>query len=222
MSAKLPGLRLSDGDKATLKADRAPDGALRVVMRGDVYDGRGFVKSAMAGPTDPKQQKRAPDIDLDIKLGTVAGFHGETLRGLDLKLSRRGGVVTNFTLNAKLGRDTPLIGDMRGRAGSAARCSIIETSDAGALFRFTDIYSTIIGGQMWMAMDPPSAEQAPQDGILNVRDFTVRGEAALDRVAPARRPGSRRPRRRVLAHARGFHPLARPHHDHATAWCADR
>ena len=50
------------------------------------------------------------------------------------------------------------------------------------MFRFTDTYSKIVGGQMWVAMDPPSADQAPQEGILNIRDFAVRGEAALDRV----------------------------------------
>ena len=193
VSASFPVFSLSDGDKTTLKADRAPDGTLRVVLRGDVYDGRGFVKSAMAGPTNAKQQKLdAKDIDVDLKIGTVAGFHGETLRGLDLKLSRRSGVVTNFAMSAKLGRGAPLIGDLRGRAGSTRKVVFIESSDAGAFFRFGDIYSKIVGGEMWVAMDPQSAEQAPQDGMLNIRDFTVRGEAALDRVAgaPAGQPQS--------------------------------
>ena len=40
---------------------------------------------------------------------------------------------------------------------------------------------------MWVAMDPHSADTAPQEGILNIRDFAVRGEAALDRVCRARR-----------------------------------
>ena len=63
----------------------------------------------------------------------------------------------------------------------------IETNDAGAFFRFNDIYPKIIGGEMWVALDPQSADQAPQEGILNIRDFTVRGEAALDRVAASAR-----------------------------------
>ena len=61
-------------------------------MRGDVYDGRGFVKSSMTGAGSSKQKSHDKDIDLDVKLGTVLGFHGETLRGLDLRVSRRGGV----------------------------------------------------------------------------------------------------------------------------------
>ena len=100
-------------------------------------------------------------------------------------MSRRGGIITNFVLNGKLGRDTPLLGDLRGRAGSTRQVVFIETNDAGAFFRFNDVYPKIVGGEMWVAMDPHSADQAPQDGILNIRDFAVRGEAALDRVAGA-------------------------------------
>jgi hypothetical protein len=154
-----------------------------VTIRGDVYDGRGFIKSSMSGPA-PGQAKNAKlkDIDVDVRLGTVAGFHGETLRGLDFKMSRRNGSIMSFSLVGRLGRDTPISGDLRGRQGGR-NVMYIETKDAGALFRFSDVYPKIFGGEMWMAMDPPTASNAPQDGILNIRDFTVRGEPTLDRVA---------------------------------------
>ena len=58
----------------------------------------------------------------------------------------------------------------------------IESTDAGALFRFTDTYSRMVGGQMWIAMDPPTHDGAKQDGLMDVREFAVRGEAALDGV----------------------------------------
>jgi hypothetical protein len=38
------------------------------------------------------------------------------------------------------------------------------------------------GGKMWVAMDPPGANPVPQDGVLNIRDFVIRGEPALDRI----------------------------------------
>jgi hypothetical protein len=191
MSVNLPSFALSDGDKAMLRAERGPDGALRVMMRGEVFDGRGFVKSAMAGPAgqqvkQPKQTVR--DVDIDLKLGAVAGFHGETLRGIDLRMSRRGGVIKSFTLNAKLGRDTALNGDLRGRTGGR-NVLYVETADAGAFLRFSDIYAKLYGGEMWIAMDPPSGNsRATQEGILNIRDFSVRGEQALERVAAGAQP----------------------------------
>ena len=81
-SANFPVFATSDGDKASVRADRGSDGVLRVVMRGDVYDGRNFVKSSM-GARDDEEQAETTDLDLDIKLGTVAAINGETMRGLD-------------------------------------------------------------------------------------------------------------------------------------------
>ncbi len=188
MSANFPVFATSDGDKTTLRADRGPDGVLRVVMRGDVYDGRNFVKGAMSGPSDPKRKPRHPDLDVDIKIGVVAGYNGEALRGLDLRLSRRGGKVRGFNLHAKIGSDTPLLGEMRTRVATGRPVIYIETNDAGALLRFADLYSRVLGGKMWLGMDPPSQDQTPQQGLVSVRDFAIRGEGALDNVvsnAPA-------------------------------------
>lgn len=185
VSANLPVFALSDGDKASVRAERATDGTMRVQVRGDVFDGRGFVKSMMKGSSDQKKAMR--DLDLDIRLGAVAGFNGEALRSVEARMSRRAGQVRAFSLNAKAGRDSTIIGDLRGRGGR--QLVYIETDDAGALFRFSDTYPRIVGGQMWVAMDPPSGDQTPQNGVLNIRDFSVRGEPALDRVAATPAPG---------------------------------
>jgi hypothetical protein len=182
-SANFPVFALSDGDKATIRAERGNDSTLRVVMRGDVFDGRSFIKAQMSGPTsDQRARQTIPDLDIDLKLGAVAGFNGEALRNIDLRMTRRAGEVRSLSVNAKVGVDTPLIGDLRARTGGR-QVIYFETNDAGAVFRFTDTYPKIVGGKMWVAMDPPSATQAPQEGQLNIRDFQVRGEAALDRVA---------------------------------------
>ena len=60
---------------------------------------------------------------------------------------------------------------------------ILQTNDAGAFFRFTDIYSKMIGGQLSLAMEPPTVEPSAKEGLINVRDFSIKGEASLDRVA---------------------------------------
>ena len=182
VSANFPTFGLSDGDKVTLKADRTNDGVLHVAMRGDVFDGNNFVKSSLAGAASEKFRHAQTDLDLDIKLGTVLGRNGETLRGLDLKLARRGGRVRNFAMSAKIGRDTPLSGDLRLRSRDNHQVIFFETDDAGALFRFTDMYPRLFGGQMWVAMDPPTPERTPQVGTLYIRNFMVRGEPGLERV----------------------------------------
>jgi hypothetical protein len=181
-AANFPVFATSDGDKASVRADRGADGALRVVMRGDVYDGRNFIKAAMGGPTDPRIKAKHPDLDLDIKLGVVAGNLGETIRGLDWRMSRRAGRVRTFSLNAKIGRDTPLMGEMRTRINNGRPVLYFETNDAGALFRFTDMYQRMVGGKMWVGMDPPAQDGSTQEGIINVSSFSIRGDSTLDRV----------------------------------------
>jgi hypothetical protein len=112
------------------------------------------------------------------------------LRGLELKLSRRDARIRGFALKAKLGRNATLTGDLRPRRGGKADL-LVEADDAGALFRFTDTYSRIVGGRMVVTMDPPSADPAPQHGTLNIENFSVRGETALDRVAATAAAGQR-------------------------------
>jgi hypothetical protein len=183
VNANFPTYSPSEGDKTTLKAERAPDGTLKITMRGDVFDGRGFIKSAMSGKdADGKGKTRSIDIDVDLKLGTIAGFYGEAVRSVDVKMSRRNGVIRTFALTGKIGRDTPLSGDLRGRA-QGREVIYLETNDAGAFFRFTDTYSKMFGGQLALAMDPPTSEPREKEGLLNVRDFTIRGQTELDRVA---------------------------------------
>ena len=183
IGANFPTYSPSEGDKTSLKADRGSDGVMKVTMRGDVFDGRGFLKSAISGKeADAKSKTRNIDFDIDLKLGAVAGYSGEALRSVDCKLSRRNGVIRNFALSGKLGRDTPLTGDLRGH-GQGRDVIYLDTNDAGAFFRFTDTYSKMIGGQLQLAMDPPTVEPAAKDGLMNVRDFSVKGENALDRVA---------------------------------------
>jgi Protein of unknown function len=183
MSANFPTYSPSEGDKTSLKAERGSDGVMKVTMRGDVFDGRGYLKSAISGKEgDARSKTRNIDFDVDLKLGAVAGFYGEALRGVDCKLSRRNGVIRNFAFSGKLGRDTPLTGDLRGRA-QGREVIYLETSDAGAFFRFTDTYAKVVGGQLALAVDPPTVEPSAKEGLINVREFTVKGEASLDRVA---------------------------------------
>jgi hypothetical protein len=90
-------------------------------------------------------------------------------------------VIKNFALSGRLGRDTAVTVE-RGR--SQGRDVIyLETSDAGAFFRFTDTYSKVVGGELQLTMDPPTVDPGAKDGLISIRDFSVKGEAALDRLA---------------------------------------
>jgi hypothetical protein len=198
MNANFPVYAPSDGDKTSLRAERGPDGVLKVTMRGDVFDGRGFlnsVKSGTAKDADSKSKMKNVDVDVDLKFGAVMGANGEALRSVDSKLSRRNGGFRSFTLTGKIGRDTPLSADL-GRIGRDTLTTVgsrwqgrevvlVETKDAGAFFRFADIYSKVLGGQLELVMDPPSSDSTAREGSIDVQNFKVKGEQAIDRqVAP--------------------------------------
>jgi hypothetical protein len=193
VNANFPVYSPSEGDKTSLKAERGTDGVIKVTMRGDVFDGSNFLKSALSGNAskdDAKSKTKNLDFDVDLKLGAVAGFNGEAMRSADLKMSRRAGAFKAFTLNGKVGRDTPISAELRNRGQGQARDVIyLQTNDAGAFFRFSDIYSKMTGGQLALAMEPPTADPGTKEGLINVRDFTIKGEAALDRAAAGGPPG---------------------------------
>jgi hypothetical protein len=190
-SANFPSYGFSDGDRTALKVERTQDGSLRVVMRGEVYDGRGFVKAVSSGPAENQPNRRqTPDIDLDMKLGAVVGYNGEALRSLDLKMSRRAGEIRSLGISAKIGRDATLTGDLRGRPGGR-QVVALESTDAGSFFRFTDVYSRMTGGQMTITMDPPSTSNPAQQGALNVHNFNIHDEAQLERAVANGNPGQR-------------------------------
>ncbi len=190
LNANFPNYSPSEGDRTTLKAERGPDGVVKVTMRGDVFDGRGFLKSAISGKeADVKSKVKSIDFDVDLKLGAVAGYFGEALRSVDCKVSRRNGVIKSFSLGGKLGKDnSALTADLRSRP-QGKDVIYVETNDAGAFFRFTDTYSKAIGGQLQLAMDPPTVEPSTKEGLISVRDFSVKGEASLDRVAAGGQTG---------------------------------
>jgi hypothetical protein len=190
ISANFPSYGFSDGDRASLKVERMSDGTLRAIMRGDAYDGRGFLKT-LAGVSAKATPRRPPaDIDLDMKLGAVLGHNGEALRGLELKMSRRNGEIRSLGMNAKIGRSGTLTGDLRGRPGGRQVVQL-ESSDAGALFRFTDVYSRMTGGQMTTVMDAPSPASPAQLGTVSVRNFAVHDESQLERAVANGNQGQR-------------------------------
>ncbi|WP_177243244.1 DUF3971 domain-containing protein [Bradyrhizobium sp. Gha] len=187
MNANFPTYSPSDGDKTSLKVERGQDGVIRGTMRGDVFDGRGFLKSAISGNSkdDSKSKLKNVDFDIDVKLGTVMGFNGETMRSIDAKMSKRSGAIKAFSLNGRIGQNTPVAADLRGgRAQGSREVIYLQTNDAGSLLKFTDIYTKAVGGQMVVAMEPPTSEPTTaREGLISVRDFTVKGEAQLERVA---------------------------------------
>ncbi|OYX81914.1 MAG: hypothetical protein B7Y75_06940, partial [Azorhizobium sp. 35-67-5] len=190
VSANFPSFQLSDGDKASLKADRAGD-VLKIRITGEVIDARGIMKSLVGSPSGPaKKEQKIQDVDVDAKIGAMTGNNGEVLRQLDLSLGRRGVELRSFSLTAKAGREGTVAGEIRNWGDTPRRALYVSTSDAGAVLRFLDTYGKMQGGTMWVIIDPPRGDSTPQNGVINLRDFVIRGEPGLDSLSAAARDSS--------------------------------
>jgi hypothetical protein len=171
----------TDGDRSSVQSIRAPDGRMKVLVRGDFYDGRRLLTAIFAGLSGGTPMDLF-DIDLDIKVATLAGFNGEALRDVALKLSGRSGELLEFALSAKIGIGADLVGDLRD-SRDGRRIIYLDANDAGAAFRFFDIYQRMHKGRIRLALDVPIEDHAPQTGIVDVQDFAIVDEPALHLVA---------------------------------------
>jgi hypothetical protein len=191
----------ADGDRSSIQSIRGPDGRMKVVIRGEFYDGRRLLTAIFAGlsGSDPAGLF---DIDLDIKVATLAGFNGEALRNVALKLFGRGGEFLVFALAAKIGSGADLMGELRnGRDGR--RIVYLDANDAGTLFRFFDVYHRMHKGRIRLALDVPTIDHAAQNGILDVQHFAIVDEPALKPVVMLLQA----PRLRAKAKAPSVEPL---------------
>ncbi|WP_029355449.1 DUF3971 domain-containing protein [Bosea sp. 117] len=188
-AANLPTFQLSDGDKANVKVESA-DGALKITVRGEVIEARAFLKNLLDAPIAGNKEQKPADIDLDVNLGVVTGNNGEAMRQAVLRMSRRNGDLRAFSLGALVGRNGGVRGELKARDNGRPMLQI-ATTDAGALLRFVDFYARIYGGDLWINIDAPRGDGAPQDGTINMRDFVVRGEPGLDRLIAAAPAGDR-------------------------------
>ncbi|MGU3495704.1 DUF3971 domain-containing protein [Xanthobacteraceae bacterium A53D] len=195
VAANFPIFQLSDGDKASLRAERAGE-VLKIRIHGEVMDARGVMKSLVGSPAvasaQQRKEQKVPDVDVEAKIGAVTGNNGEVLRQVDLSLGRRGVELRTFALTAKAGRDGTVAGEIRNARDGGRRSLYVSTSDAGAFLRFLDVYGKVQGGTLWVVIDPPRGDAAPQNGVVNLRDFVIRGEPGLESLSQAARDSSGR------------------------------
>ena len=149
INANFPTYSPSEGDKTSLKADRGADGVMKVTMRGDVFDGRGFLKSAISGKETDRQEQ---DQEHRFRRRPEARRGGRLLRrgAAQRRLQDVAAQRHDQELHAERQARTRHAADRRTCAAAPQGRDVIylETNDAGAFFRFTDTYSKVVGGQL--------------------------------------------------------------------------
>lgn len=168
VSLVLPNLRIAPTDRVDVSVERV-NSAYKIRIVGDVLDGKGLLKSALTS-----NAMADLDLDVDLKVGSFAGFNAETARNLDYRGVIRNGVTKEMRLQMKLG-NAPVIGQ-NARGENGQNVIVIESADAGAFMRFADIYKRMNAGAMTLELGT-SGEPLP--GKLTVKNFAILDEAAI-------------------------------------------
>lgn len=180
--AEFEQFRLSPGDnaRATLEKQRS---TTRVSVRGNSFDLRPFLRGVQSGKVD---EAKTPDIDLDIQATALVGFSGELISAGDIQAQRRNGALAKLAVKGQFGPAPLQVETVEGQTRDAVMLRIV-TNDGGALLRFLDIYSKAFGGRL--AADIRTGRDG-QSGVVQMRDFTVRGEPLMARYAGTSSPTS--------------------------------
>jgi hypothetical protein len=180
VAAKFPQLKLSPGDDMHVDAQKGEDG-LKLTVRGSAIDARPFIKYVTrTGDEGSARGSGTSDFDIDLKTALLTGNNKQAISNTELRLVRHSGVIRQFALAGKFGRES-LTGSIGRTDGGAPRINI-ATSDAGSLIGFLDFYKRMEGGTLNAQM---FVGESRVEGSIDVRDFMLRDEPAVRRLVTA-------------------------------------
>jgi hypothetical protein len=156
-------------------------GQTAVVFRGDHYDARQFLRTFFAELVAPGSSDSIFDLELDVNAAIVRDFNGEAAHDARLRFSKRDREILEFLFVGKIGQG---IFKAELRKGLEGRRDIyLETDDAGAFFRFINVYPDGEKGRARIAMDLPTTGGPSYDGVVDLQDFTIRHDPVLRPLA---------------------------------------
>jgi hypothetical protein len=159
------------------------DNVWRVKAHGPTFDGREFFRSLfslgqLAGHR-PKPKEPREGIDLEAEIGTVIGFSEVSLRGVKLKLSKRGDQLTVLDARGTLDGGKPLSVVLK---DGQPRKLEAESPDAGQAFKLIDFYPNIQGGRVKLEVNLDGKGPAEKTGTLWVENFRILGDPVVSEV----------------------------------------
>jgi hypothetical protein len=176
LAAKITQARISAGDDFRVDVVNGAN-VVKAAVRGSSLDARPFIRS-LTEQASPAQAGK--DFDIDMKIASVTGANRQSIIGLELDFMRRGGNDRLAMLRGRIGQGR--VGANRDGEGALRLIS----TDAGALAKFTDLYSRMEGGSLDLELQTEGETSA---GEATVTNFALRDEPAFRRLvaaAPAR------------------------------------
>ncbi|WEX07308.1 DUF3971 domain-containing protein [Chelativorans sp. AA-79] len=216
---RLEGGRLQEARFQKARFNRGDDFAATIRRNGNAYsvsvdgaafDARGLIKEVLSEHGESEGEGAGGDatpVTVKASLAQVDGFHGETLAQVELAYSNSGRKPDELTL---AGATTSHGGVKVAKTSHEAATTVhVSSSNAGAVFRFLDLYEHMEGGQLTLALQ--GADNENLSGQIDIRDFWIVDEPRMRSLVAATKEKGRLDTTRVhfergaaaLAKARG-------------------
>ena len=180
-----PDFSLNVVTRMEVQGTLRPDNVWQVKAHGPTFDGRDFFRSLFSlgqlAEQQPKPKNPRQGIDLEAEIGTVIGFSEVALRGLKLKLAKRGERLTALDARGTLDGGKPLAVVLRQEPGQPRKL-LADSTDAGQAFKLTDFYPNIQGGRVRLEVNLDGKGAAEKTGILWVEEFRILGDPVVSEV----------------------------------------
>ncbi len=180
-----PDFSLNVVTRMEVQGSLGSDNVWKVKAHGATFDGRDFFRSLFSlgqlAEQHPPAKKPRDGIDLEAEISNVIGFSEVNLRGVKLKLSKRGEKLTALDVRGTLDGGKPLAVALRQDAGQP-RQLLADSTDAGQAFKLIDFYPNIQGGRVRLEVNLDGKGPAEKTGVLYVEDFRILGDPVVSEV----------------------------------------
>lgn len=199
LDASFPRFILSETNQLALEVDNS-SGSLQLGVGGASLDARPLISRMMSSKVGGRRTTKEPPVSINTNISRIYVHRGEVVNNLQGRLVTKDGAVQSAEIAGKYQSGAPIT--MRiARDNNGQRRMRVTGRDAGATLRATNLYSKISGGTIdFGAILGNPGQGAIQRGLLEVRNFTVRNEAALSQIDNSARRAGRNagPRRNGL------------------------
>lgn len=183
--------RLAPGDDASLTVTRAKDGGLDLALTGKRLDAGPLITGSLSTEETPGEPALAGQtVRGSIKLDRVIGRNAAAVADLQASfLLSKSGWVENLSLTGRF-PNGPVQANILREASKPGRILRVVSQDGGSILKFAGLYQRAEGGQMDLDLQLPDVPGAASEGLLNVYEFTVRGEPVLSSLTAATPPAN--------------------------------
>lgn len=173
LSAKFSRLQLTAGDRYQMSLKRI-DGGYAADIRGNVADLRPIIASVKASTPESRKAQRA--FRATVRLDNARGYNNETLSGFSIDVATSKGRITSVALAGVTRSGEAVVASK----DDAEKVMQITSGDAGALFRFADVYRNMQGGLLNVKLRAKDSES--WRGSIDVRNFALINEERLKSI----------------------------------------